>query len=407
MGKFIIEGNRPLRGTVTVSGSKNAALPVIFAAVSARGVSYIHSLPDIGDVRLALELIRRMGAVIERDGELTVIDTTEMRYVTPDGELTSGLRASTYLIGACLARFGVMQLGRFGGCNFSHRPIDLHLHAAALLGASSDGEVLTAPHLEGADVTFSVPSVGATVNFLIMAASARGVSHLTGGASEPHILPLIDFLTSAGATIEREGGNYTVIGAELSGGVAYISGDAIEAGTLLAASLLTGGEVRVMGASADELSPLLSLLSGVGVSVDTDLGVMVHGTPSLPLEVIAEPYPGFQTDLQPICAPLMAAFAGGGIEDRVWQGRYGYLRELCRHGVYYRISDRGADIYPSVLSSAHSAAIDLRGGAACVLSALASEGTSVIHSAETVLRGYERLVAKLTALGAVISYSAD
>ena len=407
MGKFIIEGARSLKGSVTVSGSKNAALPIIFAAVAARGVSYVHSLPDIGDVRLALELIQRMGATVDREGDMTVIDTTEMRYVTPDPSLTSGLRASTYLIGACLARFGVMQLGRFGGCNFSHRPIDLHLRAATALGASLDGDTLTAPHLDGADVSFGVTSVGATVNFLIMAASARGVSHLTGGASEPHIQPLVDYLSSAGARIERDGGNYTVTGAELSGGVCYVTGDAIEAGTFLSASLITGGDVRVLGASASELSPFLEVLERAGVDVDTSLGIRVSGTPSLPIEVIAEAYPGFQTDLQPITAPLMAAFAGGSIEDRVWQGRYGYLSELCRHGVRYRISDRGADIYPSPLTAAHSSAVDLRGGAACVISALASEGVSVVHSARTVLRGYESLVAKLTSLGADVSYSIE
>ena len=405
MGKFLISGGNALCGSVCVSGSKNAALPVIFASLTLFGRSEIVGLPDIGDVRVALELIKEQGAAVERSGNTTYISTESLKYVTPSSELVSRLRASTYLIGACLARFGRVELGSYGGCAFSSRPIDFHLALAEKMGAHREKDSLTLPRLVPADVSFKCKSVGATVNFLIMAASCDGESRLYSPATEPHIDTLIEYLSSAGASIERDNDVLIVRGGTLGGGRVRIKGDPIEAGSFICASLATGGSVRVFGAEQGELSPLLSLLSDGGAKIDTSLGILASGEISEPLEVVARAHPGFPTDLQPVTAPLMSVSRGGRIFDTVWTDRYGYLSELARLGATYCVDDAGAEIYPSRFTGGTATATDLRGGAACVIAALASNGYSEIRSASTVLRGYGGFIDKLRSLGADIEYS--
>ena len=405
MSKFIVRGKNALRGTVGVDGSKNAALPVIFAALSLFGSSRIVGLPDIGDVNIALRLIEGMGATVTKNGGATVINTEHVTYKRPDPDLVSRLRASTYLIGACLSRFGRVDVGGYGGCAFCPRPIDYHLAVARDMGAILNGDLLTASRLLPAVCKFPRPSVGATVNFLILAASIDGESHLANPAREPHIDTLIEFLRSAGAYIERDDHGITVRGGTLHGGEVVVRGDAIEAGTFLSASLITGGEIRVLGADVTELSPFLSFLRRVGATVNTDVGITVSADTLLPSTVIASAYPGFPTDLGPITAPLLASFSGGRIFDRVWVGRYGYLSELSKLGVSYVLGENGARILPSRLSPGSAVATDLRGGAACILAALGADGYSEIHSAETILRGYANLDKKLLSLGADVEYS--
>ena len=405
MSKFIIRGKNSLRGTVNVAGSKNAALPVIFAALTLFGSSQIIGLPDIGDVDIALRLIEEQGASITRQGSVTYINTDRASYKKPSPELVSRLRASTYLIGACLSRFGRVDVGGYGGCAFCPRPIDYHLALCGAMGALANGDSLTAARLRPTVYKFPKPSVGATVNFLILAASTDGESRLLNPAREPHIDTLVEFLRSAGAYIERDGEGITVRGGTLHGAEVTVRGDAIEAGTMLAASLITGGGIRVMGADPAELSPFLAILRRAGATVDTELGITVKAEGLSPMLVIADAYPAFPTDLGPITAPLLAAFSGGHVIDRVWLGRYGYLSELAKLGVSYVLGEKGAKILPSRLTAGSAAATDLRGGAACILAALGAEGYSEIHSAETVLRGYADLCKKLTALGADVEYS--
>ena len=402
MSRFIVRGRNTLRGTVTVGGSKNAALPVIFAALSLCGTSRIVGLPNIGDVDVALKLIKEQGATVTREGNTTVISTDSLTYGKPSPNLVSSLRASTYLIGACLARFGRVDVGDYGGCSFCARPIDYHLALAREMGASLVGDTLTLSRPTPIRHKFPKPSVGATVNFLILAASMEGESRLENAAREPHIDTLIAFLRSAGAKIERDGSTLTVTGGALGGGCVTIPGDPIEAATFISASLVTGGSVRVLGASGGELSALLDTLKRAGAEVSTNLGITVTAQHLSPISVIAGAYPGFPTDMQPLVAPVFAAHSGGHIFDTVWQGRYGYLSQLARLGVKYCISDRGAQIYPSALTPGCADAVDLRGGAACIITALAADGYSVINSAGTVLRGYSDLTRKLLLLGADI-----
>ncbi len=405
MDSFIIEGGRRLCGKVRVSGAKNSSLPILFATLLCRGVSRIRHLPDITDVNITLHIIENLGAKIERNGDICVIDTRHLCYRECDPELVCRIRASTYLIGSSLARFGRVSLCSFGGCNFSPRPIDMHLSCAEQFGARYDALGMTCERLRPADIHFRRSSVGATVNALLLASATEGVSRIYGGAREPHIFTLVEFLRSAGAVIDADSECFTVRGGELSGGVIDVPGDMIEAGTFLYAGLLTGGEVEVAGGVPEELSTFIDPLipHGVRASLSCE-SVCLSGRLGSRADIVCAPYPAYPTDMQPILAPVLAASAGGSITDTVFPERFGYLSELASLGVEYERRERGAVIQPSILRGGRCYARDLRGGASSVLAALAAEGESEILCAEVVSRGYESFVEKLTALGANIRY---
>jgi len=405
MSRFIIRGGKPLFGTVTPGGSKNAALPVLFACIAARGRSTIYNLPKITDVKVALDILRSLGATVEQNNELTVIDTSSLSYCLPDGQLVCKIRASTYLLGAMLARFGRAELMSFGGCNFASRPIDIHLAAAKAFGASCNGESLKVKRLLPADFRLSKPSVGATVNSLIISCAAQGESRIYGFAKEPHINTLIAFLNSAGARITVGKDVITVKGGALHGGSVEIPPDMIEAGTYLAASMVTHGCVKVRcDAGGEPKAFLLPILECGGAVCEGSGTVYIKEPPKKFINILTAPYPGFPTDLQPIIAPVMALICGGKITETVWQGRFGYLSELEKFGISSRVIDNTAEIFESEPVSAISTAKDLRAGAACILAALAADGVSEVNGAELVLRGYESPIKKLSALGAELEY---
>ncbi len=404
MKSFVILGGKPLVGNVTVSGSKNSALPILFATVIARGESIIENLPKIGDTEAALTILSELGADIRLDGNTARINTESLVYSEPSSALTSLIRASTYLIGSLLARFGRCRLSTFGGCNFADRPIDIHLDSAYRLGAIREGELLLANSLHPAEITLRLPSVGATVNTLLLASSIKGKTVIRGFAREPHILTLIDFLRSAGAKIELSDGEITVEGGDLHGGRVRIDGDVLEAATLLTAGAITNGRVGVLGVDFSAMNSITRAFSALGLSLlyEGEALVCERGEYSYYTEIVARPYPGFPTDLQPIFAPLFASLSGGKITDTVWRERFGYLDELARLGVKSARLTDGALIYKSKQHSGTASSPDLRGGMSLVLSALHSRGESRIYSAEKILRGYESLDEKLSALGADI-----
>lgn len=404
MKSFVILGGKPLVGNVTVSGSKNSALPILFATVIARGESIIENLPKIGDTEAALTILSELGADIRLDGNTARINTESLVYSEPSSALTSLIRASTYLIGSLLARFGRCRLSTFGGCNFADRPIDIHLDSAYRLGATREGELLLANSLHPAEITLRMPSVGATVNTLLLASSIKGKTVIRGFAREPHILTLIDFLRSAGAKIELSDGEITVEGGDLHGGRVRIDGDVLEAATLLTAGAITNGRVGVIGVDFNAMNSITRAFSALGLSLlyEGEALVCERGEYSYYTEIVARPYPGFPTDLQPIFAPLFASLSGGKITDTVWRERFGYLDELARLGVKSARLTDGALIYKSKQHSGTASSPDLRGGMSLVLSALHSRGESRIYSAEKILRGYERLDEKLSLLGADI-----
>ncbi len=409
MKKMIINGTYPVSGSVRVSGSKNAALPIIFATLATHGISKIEGVPDIGDVRVALRMISSLGARIAQSENTLFIDTRELSYNEPSEELTSSIRASTYLIGSMLSRFSECKISKFGGCNFSLRPIDIHIDAAASLGAELIGDRIYMKKRAPADIRLRLPSVGATVNALILASSIEGESRIFGAAREPHISTLIQFLSGAGAVIEEKGGCLSVKGGHLHGSSVRIPGDMIEAGTYIASALVTNGEISVLGCEAEELSSAVSAFSSLGADITISGGEIKarRGKASRAAHIVATPYPGFPTDLQPIAAAVMACGVGGIISDMVWQSRFGYLDTLFSFGVRYKKMLAGAIIEKTRLSPSAVKAPDLRGGVAALLIALSVNGHSEIENADVILRGYERLEEKFRLLGQDIRIEAS
>ena len=402
MKEIIVNGGYPLSGLVELSGSKNAALPVIFATIATKGKSVINGVPDITDVDVALKIIAGFGACVERIGDSVVIDTEELHYTVPNMELTSRIRASSYLIGACLSRFGIFHLSEFGGCNFCNRPIDIHLAAASALGASLDNGVLYAKKMRGSNIVLSKPSVGATINALIMASCAEGATVIKGCAKEPHVKMLAEFLRSSGGVIEDIEDGFAVFGRELHGARITIIPDMIEAGTYLLLGPLTGGTVSVKAKDL-ELESFLAVLDDSGIRVfERDGIISVSGEPRKALRVKTAPHPAYPTDLQPQIAPLMARYSGGVITENVWQDRFSYLRSLKPFGVRFDLCGSEARIFSSRISCATTEATDLRGGAAALMLALCAEGVSKIKNADLIFRGYSDIESKLGAIGAEI-----
>ena len=405
MESIHIKGGVPLRGRVDVGGSKNAALPILYSTLIVGGTSKIDNLPNIKDVNVTLEILRGFGARIAREDGAVFINTDGISYVVPPPELVSELRASSYLLGACLSAFGKTRIQNFGGCNFDNRPIDMHLGAICALGGRVSGKLITAKRLVGQDIVFPKISVGATVNAILLAATAKGETNIYNPATEPHIGALAEFLNSAGADVQISEGRIRVVGKSLANAKARVIPDMIEAGTYLICSLVSGGEVTVCGANPDHLTALLELLSVAGASVSiTENGIKAVAEELPSLSVHTAPYPGFPTDLQPQTAALMAAFSGGDITEGVWLNRFGYLRELGKLGVRSESFFGGARIYKSELKGATVSAPDLRAGAAEIILALKADGESVIENADCIRRGYSDITKKLRSLGAQIEY---
>lgn len=405
MGRFIIHGGRTLSGEISVGGSKNAALPIIFSCMLINGISTLTNMPLIADVDVALDILKSFGAGCTREDDKVILDTRELHYAVPADELVSKIRASSYLIGASLARFGRARIMRFGGCNFDNRPIDMHIAAAGALGARLDGEELYAEGLVGSDIIFDKISVGATVNAILLAASAKGKSRIFGYAKEPHVISLIEFLSGAGAEIKVCDECIYVEGRELHSSSARIIHDMIEAGSYLAMSLMTNSSLRICGADKHQLNSFLdSLLYGGAVIEYDDESVTVSGKICEKLNIETAPYPAFPTDLQPLMAPLLATSCGGTIKETVWKRRFGYLEELTRFGINFSSTDGYAEIKKSEIKAASAKAPDLRGGAALLLAAIYADGKSVIDNAEIINRGYGDIINKLRSVGADIEF---
>jgi UDP-N-acetylglucosamine 1-carboxyvinyltransferase len=403
MKKIIIEGGMPLCGNICPQGSKNAALPILFATIATKGISVLYDVPDIGDIEVAIKILSLYGVRISREGNVLYVDSGSVKYTDAPSQLTGMIRASSYLYGSCLVRFGMVGLTAQGGCNFDDRPIDLHIKAATLLGAELKEDRLIGRKLKGSEIVFDKVSVGATINALIMASSAEGRTVIRGGAREPHVLSLIDFLTKAGASITLDGTDYIVEGRELHGAEYRIIPDMIEVGTYLLAAPLTGGRITVHSSVCKDLTSFFDKLIDFGITVKyTEDHAEVEGAALKSASVITSPYPGYPTDLAPQISVIMASFFGGTVEETVWRARFGYLRALNSFGVNYSLGGSKVTVIPSSIKCASVAAPDLRGGAACLLAALTAKGKSEIYSPQIILRGYSSLQQKLTALGAGI-----
>ena len=414
--QYIINGGQSLFGEVTISGAKNAAVAIIPAALMVDGVCRIENIPQISDVTLLYTILAGLGAKVTEIDEHTVeIDSRNITNTEAVDPLVCKIRASYYLIGALLGRFGEATVAMPGGCNFGVRPIDQHVKGFKALGAAVEEEECVharalGPNrrLVGANIYLDVVSVGATMNVMMAAAMAEGTTIIENCAKEPHIVDLANFLNSMGADIKGAGTDTIKIrGVErLSGGNYCIIPDQIEAGTYMTAVAATGGQLLIKNVIPKHMDCISVKLMEMGVYVEEmDDTLLVRRTgPLMRTNVKTQPYPGFPTDMQPQIAAVLALAQGTSlVTEAVWSNRFRYVDELRRLGAQIQVDGRVAVIEGvDCFEGAPIQACDLRAGAAMVVAGLAAKGTTEISNVQFIERGYEDLVGKLRAVGADI-----
>ena len=415
MVKYVVEGGKRLEGTVTISGAKNAAVAILPATLLVDGVCRIENVPDISDVRLLLEILNNMGAKIRRLSRNTLeVDCSHVRNATAPIELVRRIRASYYLIGAELGRFGHARVAMPGGCNFGVRPIDQHIKGFEAMGATVEQEggyvCADAPEggLAGGHVYLDIVSVGATMNILLAAVLCSGMTVIENCAKEPHIVDLANFLNAMGAKVSGAGTDVIKVrGVKRLGGGAYtIIPDQIEAGTYMAAAAAVGGNVLIENIIPKHLDCITAKLREMGARVtEYDDAIRVESTKRLRrANVKTLPYPGFPTDMQPQIAVCMALAEGTSlVTEGIYDNRFRYTGELNRMGAAIQVESKTAVIDGvAKLHGCEVRACDLRAGAAMVIAALCAEGTTTIEDAHYIERGYEDIIGKFSALGAQI-----
>lgn len=409
---YEIEGKTPLKGTVRVSGSKNACLPIMAGALLSTREITLKSVPRLKDVDTMAELLRWIGARIDFEGNTMQIDASDVNRCEAPFELMNQMRASIYVMGPLLARFGEARVALPGGCAIGSRPVNYHIHGLETMGAEVglDHGYITAKcgKLKGARIYLDFPSVGATANLMMAAALAEGTSVIENAAEEPHIVDLAWFLKSIGARIKGEGSNtITVEGVPTLHGTSHtMLPDQIEAGTFMAAAAITGGKIWIEDARSVDLKPITVKLKEAGVTVREQKGAIrvIGKKKKQPIEIKTMPYPGFPTDMQPQMMALMTLSDGVSmIKEGVWENRFGHVAELCRMGADIRVQGNNAVINGrESLTGTEVMASDLRAGAALVLAGTAADDVTRVFNLEHIDRGYENFDKKLSALGAKI-----
>ena len=415
MTKYIVQGGHPLFGEVRISGAKNAAVAIIPAALLVDGICRIENIPQISDVTALLKILEQLGANVRFLNRSSVeIDCRHISTTQVSQELAHKIRASYYLIGALLGRFGEAEVSMPGGCNFGGvRPIDQHVKGFVAMGAEvREGDFICAKaeggRMKGANIYLDVVSVGATMNIMMAAALAEGTTVIENAAKEPHIVDLANFLNSMGADIKGAGTDtIRIFGVDkLHGGSYAIIPDQIEAGTYMAAVAACGGQVLVRGIIPKHMDCITAKLQEMGVQVEEqDDTLLVRRSGKLHrANVKTLPYPGFPTDMQPqITVALCLAEGTSMVTEGVWDNRYRYVGELTRMGAQIRVEGRSAVVEGvDHLNAASVQAYDLRAGAAMVIAALAAEGTSEVSNVHYIERGYEDIIEKLRSIGAQI-----
>ena len=404
-----------MRGEVEISGAKNAAVAIIPAALMVDGVCRIENIPQISDTDMLLTILKELGAKIRFINKSTIeIDCTDVRYQDAPYDLMRKIRASYYLIGAMLGRFGSAKTTMPGGCNFGVRPIDQHIKGMTALGADVDvknGFVYADARdgrLHGARIYLDKVSVGATMNIMLAAVLAQGRTIIENAAREPHIVDLANFLNSMGADVRGAGTDTIKVNGvdKLHGGSYAIIPDQIEAGTYMVAAAATGGEVLVKNVIPRHLECISAKLRETGTIVqEYEDSVLVKGASTLRrVNIKTLPYPGFPTDMQPPMGALMCMAKGTSvITEGVYDNRYKYTNELRKMGAEIQVDGRVAVIEGGKrLTGAPVHACDLRAGAAMVIAGMCATGTTVVEDVRFIERGYENCVGKLKALGADI-----
>ena len=412
MIKYIVQGGGKLSGHVNISGAKNAAVAILPASLLVDGVCRIENVPDISDVRLLFEILRNIGASIRRFGRNTLeIDCSRVKNATAPIDLVRRIRASYYLIGAELGRFGHARVAMPGGCNFGVRPIDQHIKGFEAMGANVEqvgGYVCAdAPEggLQGGHVYLDIVSVGATMNILLAAVLCSGMTIIENCAKEPHIVDLANFMNAMGAKVSGAGKDVIKVRGvkRLAGGSYTIIPDQIEAGTYMAAAAAVGGDVTVENIIPKHLDCITAKLREMGARVtEYDDSIRVEADHRLRRSnVKTMPYPGFPTDMQPQIAVCMALAEGTSlVTEGIYDNRFRYTAELNRMGASIQVESKTAVIDGvEQLHGCEVRACDLRAGAAMVIAALSAEGTTTIEDAHYIERGYEDIIGKFAALG--------
>ncbi len=421
MEMFIIRGGKPLRGIVEVQGAKNAALPIMAAAIAAEGPLTLHNVPDLGDIRTQAALLRQLGVDVERTAERTYrLQTRRPQECLAPFDLVRRMRASICVLGPLLARRGRACVALPGGCHIGHRPIDLHLKGLAALGADfrmQQGYVVgTARRLRGTTIDLAGPrgsTVTGTCNVMTAAALARGTTVIHHAAREPEVEDLAACLNRLGASIAGAGTSTLVIdGVDALGSAAHsVLPDRIEAATLMCAAVITRGAVQIRRARPEHLAAVIDALERIGAVVhcQADRVTVTAAAEMCPLDIVARPYPGLPTDVQAQLTAVLTQAAGvSRITDTVFPDRFMHVSELMRLGAEIHREGASAVVRgPTPLPGAQVIASDLRASAALVLAGLAASGETILRRIDHLDRGYERLEERLRALGGDVLRTVD
>lgn len=421
MDKFVINGGKRLEGKVVISGAKNAAVAILPAILLAETPCVIDNVPDISDVTAIFTVLRQLGAKVNKIGRTTYeIDPSNVNSFVVTKEMSQSMRASSYFLGALLGRMRRAKVAPPGGCDIGLRPIDQHIKGFEALGArvTIEGGMVDAraERLGGCSVYLDVVSVGATINIMLAATRARGMTVIENAAREPHVVDLANFLNSMGADIMGAGTSVIKIrGVEHLKGTDYsIIPDQIEAGTYMVAAAATKGDVTICNVTPKHLESIIAKLKETGVTVeefDDSVRIVMDKRPGK-CNIKTMPHPGFPTDMQPQFATLLAISEGTSIvTEGVWDSRFRYADQLTFMGANIQVDGKSAVITGvEGLTAAEVKANDLRAGAAMIIAGLVADGVTEIEDIEYIDRGYEQVVEKLSSLGADIkrvSYADD
>lgn len=419
MEKYVILGGARLEGEVGISGAKNSAVALIVAALMIDGVCVIENVPLVSDTYVLMDIINQLGGHAEFiDKGVLKIDSSKLDCYEAPYEMVSKIRASSYLMGALLGRFGRARVAMPGGCDFGVRPIDLHLKGFVALGAEFSVEAggivdIRADELEGANIYMDTVSVGATINIMLAAVMAKGQTTIENAAKEPHIVDVANFLNSMGANIKGAGTDIIKIKGvdSLHGGTYMVIPDQIEAGTFMIAAAATGGDVIIKNIIPKHLDSISAKLEEMGVTIeeyDDSIRVVSDGNLKK-ANVKTMPHPGFPTDLQPQMLTLLTLADGTSIvTENVWDNRFKYVEELRRMGANVSVDGRIAVVEGgSRLTGSPVSSTDLRAGAALVIAGLMADGVTEIYNIKYIDRGYEDFEKKLRGLGAQITRRVD
>ena len=414
MKKIVINGGRPLKGEVSISGAKNSVVALIPATILADDIVTLDGVPDISDVASLIEIMTIMGAKIERNEDSLIIDPRGVKNMPmPFGKINS-LRASYYFYGSLLGRYGQATVGLPGGCDLGPRPIDLHLKAFEAMGATMtmDGSSMKLATegrpLQGANIYMDTVSVGATINTILAAVKAKGRTVIENAAREPEIIDVVTLLNNMGAHIRGAGTDIIIIDGvpHLHGTRHQVIPDRIEAGTYIALAAAIGEGIQINNVLYEHLESYIAKLEEMGVrmTISEDSIFVEKQTGLKAIQIKTSPYPGFATDLQQPITPLLLTAAGRGrIVDTIYEKRVNHVPELAKMGAtILTLNDHIIYEGPNQLTGSSVKATDLRAGAALVIAGLMASGTTEITNVEYILRGYSDIIHKLTQLGADI-----